>query len=111
MHDEMEYPENLPVIFLSPDSPQWDPYDESYVMNNASYLDQDRDMVHPTLMHHNLLEKAAIAELKRDRPGLANHRVTLTKCPATASCGRTKKLRPPKKISRRAAFKSALYQA
>ena len=26
--DEIEYPENIPMIFLSPDSPRWDPYNE-----------------------------------------------------------------------------------
>ena len=64
----MEFPENLPMIFLSPDSPQWDQYNESYAMNETSYLDQDGDMMYPIPKHCDLLEEADIAKIKCNRP-------------------------------------------
>jgi hypothetical protein len=34
-------------VFLSPDAPSWNPYDESYAMNEDSYLNHRGDMAYP----------------------------------------------------------------
>ena len=64
MHDEIEYSKNLPMIFLPPDSPRWDPYNESYDINKASYLDHGGDMMYPAPKHCNMLEEADTVKIK-----------------------------------------------
>ncbi len=61
--NEMEYPERLPIICVTPDSQVWNPYDKSYAMNEASYLDPRGDMVYPTPKNYHLLEAADICDM------------------------------------------------
>ena len=42
---EMADPDSLPIIFLSPDSPVWDPYDASYAMNESAMMDRRGDIM------------------------------------------------------------------
>ena len=54
------------MIFPPPNSPWWGPYNESYAINEADYLDQNGDMMYPTLKHHGMVEEADIVKIKHD---------------------------------------------
>ena len=41
---EIENEGDYPTIFLTPDSDMWDPYDESYKLNEESFLDRRGNM-------------------------------------------------------------------
>ena len=45
--DEMEHPEELPYIFLSPDTPRWDPYDARFNEHESSLTDHRGDLAYP----------------------------------------------------------------
>ena len=45
--EEMEHPEELPYIFLSPDTPRWDPYDERFEEYESSFTDPRGDLAYP----------------------------------------------------------------
>jgi len=56
--DEMEHPEEMPHVLLSPDTQYWDPYNESYAENEASFTDPRGEMVYPTpRSNHVLIEE------------------------------------------------------
>ena len=54
----MEDPGQYEAVFLSPDSEYWDPYEESYAINEDSYLNSREGMVYPmpTKTHELILE-------------------------------------------------------
>ena len=52
---KIENAENYPTIFLTLDSNRWDPYDESYKLNEDSYLYNRGDMIIPTISTNNTL--------------------------------------------------------
>ena len=74
---EMEHPEEMPHVLLSPDTPYWDPYNKSYAENEDSFTDHRGEMVYPTpRSNHVLIEEdefvprdknAAVAEANVDR--------------------------------------------
>ena len=45
--DEMEDPGQYKAVFLSPDAESWEPYEESYAINEDSYLYSRGGMVYP----------------------------------------------------------------
>ena len=46
--EEIENAENYPTVFLTPDSNKWDPYDESYKLNDDLFLGSRGDMFLPS---------------------------------------------------------------
>ena len=52
-------------MFLTPDSNSWDPYDESYKMNEDSYLDSSGRMTtHTVSTHHDLVGAADVSAVQ-----------------------------------------------
>ena len=55
--DEMEHPECLDTIFLTPDAETWEPYNILYALNEDSFIDFGGDMVYPApSKSHELLQ-------------------------------------------------------
>ena len=50
--DEIENGKELEDVFLSPDASVWDPYDETWALNEDALLDDRGDMVYPAPRHH-----------------------------------------------------------
>ena len=59
--DELEFAEDYPVVLLSPDSPSWDPYNESYAKNEASFTDHRGEMLYPVPKNHELISQSDIS--------------------------------------------------
>ena len=57
--DKIENAENYPTIFLTPDSNRWYPYDESYKLNEDSYLENKGDMILLTISTDNTIVEDA----------------------------------------------------
>jgi len=54
--EEISKPDDYEMIFLSPDSPVWNPYDESYTLNEAAHLDIKQELVRKLPRKFDLLE-------------------------------------------------------
>ena len=65
---EMTNPDDYEMIFLSPDSPVWNPYDESYAENEAALMTRRGEIVSSIPPRHDLLEAADISALTSARP-------------------------------------------
>ena len=68
--DEMSRPDDYEMVFLTPESPHCNPYDESYALNKAAHLDSRGEMTQMAPARHDLLEEADIAALEAERPNL-----------------------------------------
>ena len=73
---EMIDPDSLPIVFLSPDSPVWDPYDASYAQNEAAMTDHRGDIVQTIPTRHDLLGAADISALASERPSSPDNACT-----------------------------------
>ena len=63
----MEDPGQYEAVFLSPDAESWDPYEDSYAINEDSYLDSRGGMVYPMpTKTHELITEADVDSLVVD---------------------------------------------
>ena len=61
--------EHYPRIFLTPDSPTWDPYDSSYADHEASFLDSRGNMVFPRQpSNHQLIAEPDVSSVETEGP-------------------------------------------
>ena len=57
----MEDPDQYEAVFLSPSTESWDPYEESYAINEDSYLNSRGGIVYPmSNKTHELIAEADV---------------------------------------------------
>ena len=61
--DEMQNCDQIEHIFLSPDAETWDPYSESYSINEDQIVDAGEEMVYPTQRASTVFDPMKIEEL------------------------------------------------
>ena len=61
--------DDLPMIFFSPYSPVWDPYEESYELNEAATMYHCGDIVEKLTERHELVGDMDVSALENGRPG------------------------------------------
>ena len=61
--DEMQNCDQIEHIFLSPDAETWDPYSESYSINEDQLVDAGREIVYTTPRSRTVFEPMEVEEL------------------------------------------------
>ena len=72
--DEMGDPGQYETVVLSPDAETWDPYDESYALNDDAYLNNRGEMVYPMpAKDHELIAEADVNAINVDVDETQSH--------------------------------------
>ena len=61
--DEMQNCDQIEHIFLSPDAETWDPYSESYSINEDQIVDAGGEMVYPTPIERTVFEPMEVEDI------------------------------------------------